>query len=77
MKKNKNRSFESSIKELEDIVDKIDSGETDLEDSVFLYEKGVELKNYCKKKLEDVELKIKKIKLEDGKIKKEDYIDKK
>ena len=70
MKKN---SFETAIKELEDIVDKLESGDINLEDSVHLYEKGVKLKKYCEEKLKEVELKIKKIKIEDGKIKKENF----
>ena len=52
MKKN---SFETAIKELEDIVDKLESGDINLEDSVYLYEKGVKLKKYCEEKLKEVE----------------------
>ena len=63
MKKNiNNLSFEDSLKKLEDIVDQLDSGEVDLEKSVELYEKGMELKKICEEKLKKVELQIKKIK---------------
>ena len=48
-KNNKNISFEQSLKMLEDIVDQLESGEIDLEKSVQLYEKGIELKNICLK----------------------------
>jgi exonuclease VII small subunit len=38
-----------------------------------LYEKGMLLKNQCDQKLKKVELQIKKIKLENNKISKEDF----
>tara|TARA_Y100000741_G_C18216495_1_gene543986 strand:- start:118 stop:345 length:228 start_codon:yes stop_codon:yes gene_type:complete len=72
-KKNKEMSFESSLKQLEDIVEKLDSGDTDLEMAVELYEKGIELKKICEEKLKKVELQIKKIKIDNKKIIKEDF----
>ena len=74
MKKNiRDFSFEESLRELENIVDKIDSNEIDLENSVRLYERGIELKKICEAKLKKVELQIKKIKIENDKIIKEDF----
>jgi len=76
MNKKKNLiSFEDSLKKLENIVEKLESGEVSLNESVALYEKGVELKRYCEKKLKEVELTIKKIKLSDGQVIKEDFKD--
>ena len=72
-KKNKEISFELSLKKLEDIVEKLDSGDTDLEMAVELYEKGIELKKICEEKLKKVELQIKKIKIDNKKIIKEDF----
>ena len=72
MKKNNQNNFEISMKKLEDIIDKIESGDASLEDSISMYEEGIELKKLCEKKLKEFELKIKKIKLEDGKIIKKD-----
>ena len=43
-KNNKELSFENSIKKLEDIVEQLESGDVDLEKSVELYEKGMDLK---------------------------------
>ena len=59
--KNKNNklSFESSLKQLEEIVEQLESGNVDLEKSVKLYEKGIELKRICEEKLKKVELQIK------------------
>ena len=72
-KKLKNSSFEENLKKLEDIVEQLESGDIDLEKSVELYEKGMILKNTCEEKLKKVELQIKKIKIQNNKITKEDF----
>ena len=68
----KDLSFEESLKKLEEIVDILESGEINLEKSVKLYEEGMILKKNCDDKLKKIEAQIKKIKIENGKIKKED-----
>ena len=73
VKKEKNLTFEDNLKKLEDIVEQLESGEIDLERSVELYEKGMVLKNNCEEKLKKVEMQIKKIKIENSQIKKEDF----
>ena len=73
LKKDKELTFEENLKKLEDIIDKLESGEIDLEKSVELYEKGMILKNNCEEKLKKVELQIKQIKLENNQIKKKDF----
>ena len=73
LKKDKELTFEENLKKLEDIIDKLESGEIDLEKSVELYEKGMILKNNCEEKLKKVELQIKKIKIENNQIKKKDF----
>ena len=45
VKKEKNTTFEENLKQLENIVEQLESGEVDLEKSVELYEKGMILKN--------------------------------
>jgi len=72
MNKVKDNNFESNLKKLEIIVDKIESGEIGLEESVKLYEEGMKIKKICDKKLKDIEMQIKKIKIEDNKVIKED-----
>ena len=72
-KKTKSSSFEENMKKLEEIVEKLESGDIDLDKSVELYEKGMVLKNNCEEKLKKVELQIKKIKLQSNKIKKENF----
>tara|TARA_Y100000768_G_scaffold315974_1_gene250974 strand:+ start:232 stop:453 length:222 start_codon:yes stop_codon:yes gene_type:complete len=73
MSKDRENSFEKNLKNLEMIVEKLESGEIGLEDSVKLYEEGMKIKKICDKKLKDIEMQIKKIKIEDNKITKEDF----
>ena len=72
MSKEKDNNFESNLKKLELIVDKLESGDIGLEESVKLYEEGMKIKKICDKKLKDIEMQIKKIKIEDNKVVKED-----
>ena len=72
MSKEKNNNFETNLKKLEVIVDKLESGNIGLEESVELYEEGMRIKKICDKKLKDIEMQIKKIKIEDNKVVKED-----
>ena len=73
MNKDKENSFETNLQKLEIIVEKLESGEIGLEDSVQLYEEGMKIKKICDKKLKDIEMQIKKIKIQDSKITKEDF----
>jgi len=70
---NKDLSFEDGLKNLEDIVEQLESGDVDLDKSVELYEKGMNLKKICEEKLKKVENQIKKIKVENNKIQKENF----
>ncbi|MDB4860747.1 exodeoxyribonuclease VII small subunit [Alphaproteobacteria bacterium] len=72
MNKEKDNNFETNLKKLEMIVDKLESGDIGLEESVKLYEEGMKIKKICDKKLKDIEMQIKKIKIEDNKVVKED-----
>src|ERR1700712_1096009 len=59
-------SFELALKELEDIVSRLEQGEVDLEDSIALYERGQALKAHCEKKLKSAEGRLEKIVLGAG-----------
>ena len=52
-------NYEKSIKRLEEIVSKLESGNLQLEESVALYNEGSELAEKCKKALADAELSVK------------------
>jgi len=73
MSKEKDNNFEANLKKLELIVDKLESGDIGLEESVKLYEEGMKIKKICDKKLKDIEMQIKKIKIEDNKVVKENF----
>jgi exodeoxyribonuclease VII small subunit len=61
MKSTKNISFEDALNELQEIVKKIDNGQTSLADTVEDFERGILLKNHCEELLKDAKLKIEKI----------------
>jgi len=61
----KSLSFEAAMAELETIVQKLESGRADLEDSIALYERGAALKKHCAAKLKAAQEKIEKIVVED------------
>ena len=52
------RSFESSLNELEGIVGKLESGDLPLEDSLELFETGIRLSRECREKLSKAERRI-------------------
>lgn len=54
-------SFEEASLELDDIINKLDSGEVGLEKAIELYERGNELRAHCESKLTSAKLKIEKI----------------
>jgi exodeoxyribonuclease VII small subunit len=54
-------SFEEAMRELEQVVDRLESGRTPLEQSIALYERGAKLKTHCEKKLAEAELKVSQI----------------
>lgn len=54
----KKKSFEESLKELETIVSKLESGELSLEDSLARFELGTKLYKECKEELNIAEKKI-------------------
>ena len=50
--------FEKSIKELEEIVNKLENGDASLSESLELFEKGIKLAKECNKMLDDAEKKV-------------------
>jgi len=51
-------TFEESLKKLESIVAQLERGDLPLEESVRIFEEGVQLSADCKKKLEEAEGKV-------------------
>jgi exodeoxyribonuclease VII small subunit len=58
VKKGEGPSFEGALKQLEEIVGRLEKGELSLEESLKLYEEGILLSRLCHGKLEEAEGKI-------------------
>jgi len=56
--KEKEISFEQSIAELEQVVAKLEKGDLPLEESMSLFNKGINLTAFCSKKLNEAEKEI-------------------
>ncbi|HEY3799436.1 MAG TPA: exodeoxyribonuclease VII small subunit [Caulobacteraceae bacterium] len=54
-------SFEAALAELERIVAELESGKTDLEQSIGAYERGSMLKAHCETKLKEAQLRVERI----------------
>ena len=52
------KDFEAAIAELDGIVRKLEEGDLSLEQSLALYERGVQLSRFCHTRLEDAERRI-------------------
>ncbi|MFH1715098.1 MAG: exodeoxyribonuclease VII small subunit [Elusimicrobiota bacterium] len=58
VKQKDSETFEQSIKKLEEIVNKLDAGNVELEKAVGLYEEGAKLSENCVSKLNEVKKRI-------------------
>lgn len=58
MTDNKEMTYESAIKRLEEIVDALDKNEVSLDESMKLFEEGTKLTAFCSAKLKEAEQKI-------------------
>ncbi|MCP4725823.1 MAG: exodeoxyribonuclease VII small subunit [bacterium] len=55
------KSFEEALKRLESIVDDLEQGDVPIEDTIKMFQEGVEIAKYCKEKLKSAENEIQKI----------------
>ncbi len=65
-KKENEKSFEEAYNQLKEVVEKLENSDTDLEESLEIFEQGIRLINYCNKKLEDAEHKFQKLVKDDN-----------
>lgn len=63
-----NNSFEENINQLEEIVNKLESGDIPLEDAIEEFNKAMTLVKYCDEKLNQAKDSISKIVSENGEI---------
>ena len=54
-------TFEDSLRALEEVVRKLESGEAPLDDSISLYERGEALRKHCQARLDAASARIEKI----------------
>jgi len=57
-KKESPASFEAGLDELEKIVARLEGGDLPLEEALALFEKGVDLSEACRKRLQEAETKV-------------------
>lgn len=69
MAEKKEKSFEENLKDLEEIVTKLESGEVPLDDAIKEFTKAMELSKKCDQKLKKAEEAITKIVEKDGNLK--------
>ncbi len=70
----KQASFEENINELENIVNELEKGDLNLDDTMKKFEKGIAISQNCNKILEEAEKKITILLNQDGEIKEEDVL---
>ena len=56
-------SFERALKELETIVNRLERGDVELEESITIYERGEALRDHCDRLLKQAEAKVEKLTL--------------
>lgn len=66
-------SFEQGLDQLEAIVDQLEDGELSLEESLKLFEQGVQLSHNCRKQLQDAEAKVEILLRKDGDVEAEPF----
>ena len=62
-------NFEKALKDLEKIVEDLESGDLSLEESLKSFEKGIKLTRQCHGELEKAELTVQKLVEENGELK--------
>ena len=71
--KKKPKDYESAISRLEEITEKLETGDTKLEEAISLYTEGLEISRFCDLKLGEAENKIKIITEKNGLLEESDF----
>lgn len=69
----KEKRFEDALRELEDIVKRLESGDLPLEESLKIFEEGVTLSRYCFQKLEEAEKRVSILMKDEGGMRREPF----
>src|SRR5688572_5017090 len=59
----KDMSFERALRELESIVERLEKGSVELEESIAIYERGEALREHCDRLLKQAEARVEKLTL--------------
>lgn len=62
------KKFEEKVKDLEEIINTLENGDCDLDDSINKYTEAMKLVKECDEELKQIEEKVNKIVTEDGKL---------
>lgn len=54
-------SFEAALGELEKLVQELERGQLDLDEAISAYERGTALKELCRQKLADAQMRVEKL----------------
>ncbi len=65
--------FEEAVVELEGIVKKLEQGDSSLEESLELFEKGIKLSKSCQKMLDEAEKRVSILAVRDNEVVKEPF----
>jgi exodeoxyribonuclease VII small subunit len=74
-KKSRVNEFEKSLAELEALVERMESGELPLEESMKQFERGIQLTRACQQQLKQAELKVQQLVQKNGEARLEDFAD--
>lgn len=73
MVEKKEMTFEEGMKKLEEIVVALEKGDVPLESSMELFTQGTKLSEFLQKKLDEAQIKVKKLTEQNGKITATDF----
>ena len=66
-------SFEEALANLEEIIQRMESGEAPLDSLVTNYQNGIKMLKFCRGKIEAAEMKIKEVQEKDGVLIEKDF----
>ena len=69
-----NSNFEKNMSNLENIVNELEKGDLNLDESIAKFEEGIKISKECNKILENAEKKITILLKQDGEVKEENFI---
>lgn len=69
----KEMKFEEALRKLEEIVERLEKSDVELDDALKLYEEGKEYVRFCRKRLNGVEERIKRLVKQDENFELEDF----